>query len=155
GVAAGVEGAGEAALAVGGEVGVGLVDVAADLRGQLEGVGSGPGQLAAIDLLAVVGFIAAEDAAVGLVAGGGSQHMAFQAQGLAQCVATAHVDRGVAVAVTVRFVGIAAGAPGMIGIAGGATAGVDAVGALVAALGRDPAALAAVAEAGAGLPQVV
>ncbi|MNN00589.1 hypothetical protein D3C81_1131850 [compost metagenome] len=151
GVTTRIEVAGEGAGAAGSEVVVGLVAVAADLCGQLERVGHGPCQLAAVDLLHVVGFVAAKDAAVVFVEAVGIEHVAFQAQRVGQCIAGAHVDGGVAVAIAVRLIGEAACAPA----GGGATAGVDAVGLLVAALGRNPTALATVAETGAGLAQVV
>src|SRR5690606_32979921 len=153
GVAAGVEAAGEGPRAGGavGErvvrIGVGAADADVDVGIRVRA----PAQAAAEDLLAGVGLVAAEDAAIVLVEGVGDQHMALQLDGFADLAAAAHAHRRVAVAVAVGFVDEAARAPAF----GGAAAGVDAVGALPGALGLEPAVFAATADAGAGLAQAV
>src|SRR3546814_10362120 len=80
----------------------GAVVVAAELRGDVDAVGWRPGQLRAQYLLHVLGEVAAEDAAVELVARLRAQRIAPQIQRIAQLHAAAQVDRAVAVAVAVR-----------------------------------------------------
>src|SRR3546814_3667691 len=74
---------------------LGAVVVAAELRGDVDAVGWRPGQLRAQYLLHVLGEVAAEDAAVELVARLRAQRIAPQIQRIAQLHAAAQVDRAV------------------------------------------------------------
>src|SRR5690606_26273132 len=153
GVATGVDGAGEAARA-GVRIDVvrgGLVVGAADAHRQAAAFARAPRKARAQHLLAVVGFVAAEDRAVVLVERVGHHGMPLELQPAAERGAGAQAGRGVAVAVAVGLVGVAARAPAR----GGAAAGVDAVGALPRALGVEPAAPAARADARGRLAQSV
>src|SRR3546814_84936 len=132
GLAAGVEMAdASAAAGVVVERVLGAVVVAAELRGDVDAVGWRPGQLRAQYLLHVLGEVAAEDAAVELVARLRAQRIAPQIQRIAQLHAAAQVDRAVAVAVAVGLVDEAAGAERRVRRGRGAAACIDAVGALV------------------------
>src|SRR5690606_37010544 len=146
-IPAGVELAGERAAAFAGEEVLRAVAGTAGLGRQLHAVASVPVQARAVHLLAVLGLVAAEDAAVVFVEAVHVQRVRFELGRVAQGHAAAEVVRGVAVAVAVRLVGEAAGAPA----GGGAAAGIDAVGALARGAQGHPAALAALADAAGDL----
>src|SRR3546814_4465622 len=93
-------------------------------------------------LVHVLGEVAAEDAAVELVARLRAQCIALQIQRIAQLHAAAQVARAVAVAVAVGLVDEAAGAERRVRRGRGAAACIAAVCALVRHVGAEPAALA-------------
>ena len=150
-VALRVEGVDVAANVRDAEVRVGFVGCASGLRGELEAFARRPGQLAAEHALGGFGLIAAEVAAVVFVVGIGIEEVAFHRHVTGDLDAAAQRQGHIAIAIPVGFVGEATLEDGKTR----SSAGVDAVGFLVRAFGTDPAPVAAIAEAGAGLAQIV
>src|SRR5690606_8792846 len=135
-VAAGAEHVHQAAAGALAVVAVCVVAGATELGLQRNALGDAPVEPATDDLLQVVGFVATEHAAVVLVAAVRIQHVGLHFHVLAQLHAATQVDRGVAMAVAVGLVDIAARAPA----GGSAAAGVYAFLLAMPGAGRDPAA---------------